>query len=206
MSGMPSAPIPAPVVFDLDVAENARLRDCFIVANGPRVGLYLAGLSLVLQFLPPLLRLYRYRGNDPFDWALLGVLAVLSILVLSAIFAPGWWQRLLLKPQFGTIVAFDAKKVKRLVAFTKIRSVQLTPGSLVIMGSLQPIVLIPKRALPDGGEGIMSFFEDRLVAKGRLYRAATGRTTIVNTVSFGVAANGGSRYKDAHVAAAPADS
>jgi hypothetical protein len=206
------------VVFDLDVAENARLRDCFIVANGPRVGLYLAGLSLVLQFLPPLLRLYRYRGNDPFDWALLGVLAVLSILVLSAIFAPGWWQRLLLKPQFGTIVAFDdaglviergsktAKKVKRLVAFTKIRSVQLTPGSLVIMGSLQPIVLIPKRALPDGGEGIMSFFEDRLVAKGRLYRAATGRTTIVNTVSFGVAANGGSRYKDAHVAAAPADS
>lgn len=192
---MHSAPIPPPVVFDLDVAENARLRDAFIVANGLRMGLYLVAFNVVLQFVPPLLRLYRYRGNDPFDWAFLVVLAFFAVVVLTAIFAPERLQRLLLKPQLGTTVAFDdagltiergsktAKKLRRLVAFPKIRSVQLTPGSLVIMGRLKPIILIPKRALPDGGEGIMSFFEDRLVAKGRLYRAAAGRTTIVNTAS-----------------------
>ena len=193
--GMDSARIPPPVVFDLDVAENARLQDAFIIANGGRLSLFLVAFTLALQCIPPVIRVHRFPADDPFDWLLLFVLALLSVVACTATVAPRRWRRFLSKPQLGTTVAFDdaglviergseaGKHKKQRVAFAKIRSVQLTPGSLVIMGRLNAIILIPTRALADGGEQIMSFFEDRLVAKGRLYRATAARKTIVNTAS-----------------------
>jgi hypothetical protein len=192
---MSSAAIPPPVVFDLDVTESSRLRDAFMVANGSRKATPLITLSIVAQFIPAILRLYRHRGSDPIDWVMLALFFVLFCVMLSAFVAPRWWERLLLKPQIGTKITFDATGIEidcgtasvkngaRHVAFTKIRSVRLMADALLIMGYFKPIVIIPKRALPDDGRHVMSFFEDRLIAKGMLRRAPVGRSTIVNTVS-----------------------
>ncbi len=185
--------IPPPVEFDLDAAENARLRDAYILSNGGRLPMALLAFAAGLQSLAPIMRLYRYRGNDPFDWALLSGVIVMLVLTLTTLADPTRLQRLLLRPQIGTIVTFDdlgitvrrraarPGRTKR-IALAKIRSVRRTPGALFIFGRVLPLVTIPLRALPDGGAQIMSYFEDRLIAT-HLLRRSSSLTTIVNTTS-----------------------
>lgn len=188
-----SAVLPPPVSFDLDVAEGARLRDGYIVANGGRLTMAFIAFSICLQSLAPILRLYRYRGNDPFDWTLLTIVLVMFALALTAIAFPASWQSLLIRRQVGTVVRFDEfgitvelgatrRRRTKNIPLSNIRTVRRTPQAMFIVGRLQPLVTIPLRALPDGGEQIVSYFEERLVATRMLQRSSS-RTTIVNTAS-----------------------
>ncbi len=192
VSSLPRTATPPPVLFDLDVAESVRFRNAYIVANGGRLLMVGAAFSVGFQSLLPILRLYRYRGHDPMDWALLSVVLVAFAAALTAVARPKTWQRLFVRGQVGTVVTFEdlgitvergapRRRHTMRIALSKIRSVRRTPEALFVFGRSQPIVTIPLRALPNDGEQVMSYFEKRLVAT-RMLRLSSLRTTIVNTV------------------------
>ncbi len=193
MSG--SVPVPAPVVFDVSLAEGIRLRKKAVdEAGGSRV-LPLVAFSAVLQFIGPIDRLYDNHWHDAKDWVLVAFDAVLIGVLLSAFAWGRWWFRFFTRPQEATTVSFGpagldiiggtprGTRASLAVPFAKIRSVRLTPDALVVMGRYKLIVIVPRLALPEDGAQIMAFFEDRLVSKRMLRRSATSATNIVNTVS-----------------------
>ncbi len=186
--------MPQPVVFDLDVAENVRLREGYVAATGGRLPRALMGVPLLLQLIAPMLRLYHYHGKDPIAWAMLGLVSAVAAFWVSALVAPRWWQSLLLEPQHRTMVIFGEADIrverdagprgesKRRIDFSKVRSVRLMPEALFIMGRLKPLVIVPARALPlDGAATLMTYFEERLVATRMLHRSSSRRMLITNT-------------------------
>ena len=107
-----SSNLPPPIVFDLDVADSARMRVNLWAANGGRLVLPLLALGPLLQSGTSLLRLSRSGWNHPQDWALLVVEFSLLAAIVVSLWWPRWWQRYLLRPQVGTSVAFDAAGIE----------------------------------------------------------------------------------------------
>jgi hypothetical protein len=185
---------PPPVSFTFDEAESRRIRKQLDRVTGKTSVYPLLAVGVVLELCQPLLRFHRYGWHDSIAW----VLAVVMLAVLAAsIVIPLRMRNAILpaaRPGVPTSITFDETTVRiarsegtstreSVIAITDIGTVSMLPDAITIAKNLRPLLVVPKRAFPDGGAELMRFFEGRLVGKRMLRRSTSLSTSIVNTRS-----------------------